>query len=345
MQEAWPVGFTYMLRLLTTHPSGRGRTLSDHIDPIPVGHPSFLNAPRCEDLATLNADIGVIGVHSGVPYGIEGSTFPAGAALRTIREQSTRFERFLTHYDYDFGGDIFASRAVKIVDCGNVAMQPGEYDANNRATAAAVRAIIDRGAVPIVIGGGHEITIPVLRAYDGLPPMYLGQIDAHFDWRDEVGGVRDGLSSPMRRASEMPWVSGMAQIGLRGVGSARQEEVDAARAYGSLIVGAQELHRDGVEAVLARIPDADRYFITFDADGLDPVLAPGVGAPAFGGVTYYEALNLLRGIAAKGRIVGFDFVVVRPHLDVNNATSLIAARMILNMIGAMAHTGQIGTSD
>jgi len=313
-------------------------------EPIPVGHPSFLNAPRCTDLETLDADIGVIGVHSGVPYGIMGSTFPAGAALGTIREQSTRFERFLTHYDYDFGGDIFAGRAVRIVDCGNVAMVPGQYETNNQATSAVVRAIIDRGAVPIVIGGGHEITIPVLRAYDGLPPMYVGQIDAHFDWRDEVDGVRNGLSSPMRRASEMPWVHGMAQIGLRGVGSARQEEVDAARAWGSLVVGAQELHRDGVAAVLARLPDAECYFITFDADGLDPTLAPGVGAPAFGGVTYYEALNLLRGIAAKGKIVGFDFVVVRPHLDIKHLTSHIAARMILNMIGAMAHTGQIGTA-
>lgn len=319
--------------------------MSGLIEAIPAGQPSFLNVPRCDDLDTLSADIAVVGVHSGLPYGIEGAKFPAGAALRTIREQSTRFERFLTHYDYDFGGDIFAGRSVKIVDCGNVAMLPGQYEANNRTTTTAIQKIMERGAVPIVVGGGHEITIPVLRAYQDHPPMYLGQIDAHFDWRDDVGGVRDGLSSPMRRASEMPWIGGMAQIGLRGVGSARQEENDAARDWGSLIVGAQELHRVGVDAILARIPDADRYFITFDADGLDPVLAPGVGAPAFGGVTYYEALNLLRGIAAKGRVVGFDFVVVRPHLDVNNATSLIAARMILNMIGAMAHAGQIGTTN
>lgn len=314
--------------------------MSRLIEPLPAGQPSFLNAPRCTTIDDLDADVAIIGVHSGVPYGIEGSTFPAGAALGTIREQSTRFERFLTHYDYDFGGDIFAGQEVRIVDCGNVAMTPGQYDANNRTTTAAIQAIISRGAIPLVIGGGHEITIPVLRAYEGQPPMYLGQLDAHFDWRDEVGGVRDGLSSPMRRASEMPWINGMAQIGLRGVGSARQEEVDAAKAWGSLIVGAQELHDVGVDAILDRIPASDRIFITFDADGLDPVLAPGVGAPAFGGLTYNEALSLLRGLANKGRIVGFDFVVVRPHLDVRDATSLMAARMILNMIGAMAHSGQ-----
>lgn len=312
------------------------------IEPIPIGQPSFLNAPRCHDLATLDADVAIIGVHSGVPYDIAGATAPAGAALGTIRAQSTRFERFLTHYDYDFGGEIFAGREVRIVDCGNVAMQPGRYQENNATTSAAIRAILARGAVPIVIGGGHEITIPVLQGYDGQPPMYLAQIDAHFDWRDEVNGVRDGLSSPMRRASEMPWISGMAQIGLRGVGSARRREADAARAWGSLIVGAQELHREGADAILARIPATERIYITFDADGLDPTLAPAVGAPAFGGVTYSEALALLRGIAAKGRIVGFDFVVVRPHLDVNHLSSHVAARMILNVLGAMAHTGQIG---
>jgi agmatinase len=205
-----------------------------------------------------------------------------------------------------------------------------------------VRKIIDQGAVPIVLGGGHEITIPVLRAYDGLEPMYLAQIDAHLDWRDEVNGVRDGLSSPMRRASEMAWVSGMAQIGIRGVGSARQQEVDDAIAYGSLIVSARELQRVGPEAILARIPDASRYFITFDADGLDPTIAPAVGAPNFGGVSYYEAFALLRGLAAKGKIVGYDIVVVRPNIDVASITSHVAARLTLAVIGAMAHEGQIG---
>src|SRR5438128_1730038 len=110
----------------------------------------------------------------------------------------------------------------------------------------------------------------------------------------------------------MPWVSGMAQIGLRGYGSARQEEFEAARKYGSILVGAEELHRVGIEAVLERIPPSPRYYITIDADGLDPTIAPGVNSPAPGGVTYWEVTNLIRGIAARGRIVGFDLVEVVP---------------------------------
>jgi len=67
-----------------------------------------------------------------------------------------------------------------------------------------------------------------------------------------------------------------------------------------------------------------------------------VWGPAFGGVTYYEATNLLKGIAAKGRVVGFDLVEVVPSADVQDMTSRLAARMVLNLVGAITHTGQIG---
>jgi agmatinase len=310
--------------------------------PVPSGRPTFLDVPRCDDLDRLDADIAVIGVPYGVPYGMAGATQISSTAPGTVREQSMRFPRFLTHYDYDFGGDIFNGRQVSIVDCGDVAMTPGVYEENSRVTTEVIAAILDRGAVPIVLGGDHAIPIPVIRAYERHGPIFVVQIDEHLDWREEVNGVREGLSSPMRRASEMAWVSGMAQVGLRAVGSARQGEVDDARAYGSVLIGAEELHRDGVEAVLERIPAAERYYITFDADGLDPTIAPGVLTPGFGGIDYYEASNLLRGIARKGKIVGIDMVEIVPHLDVNDVTSLVAARLILNLIGQMAWSGQIG---
>jgi agmatinase len=313
-----------------------------HVVPVPSGRPTFLDAPRWTDLDTLEADIAVVGVPYGVPYGMAGATQVSSTAPGTVREQSLRFPRMLAHYDYDFGGDIFNGRQVAIVDCGDVAMTPGAYAENSRATTEVIAAILERGAVPIVLGGDHAIPIPVMRAYERHGPLVVVQIDEHLDWREEVNGVREGLSSPMRRASEMAWVSGMAQIGLRAVGSARQREVDDARAYGSVLIGAEELHRDGVEAALERVPAAERYYITFDADGLDPTIAPAVLTPGFGGVSYYEASNLLRGLARKGKVVGLDFVEIVPHLDVNNVTSLVAARLILNLIGQMAWSGQIG---
>ena len=310
--------------------------------PVPDQRPTFVGAPRCVDLGGLRADVAVLGVPYGVPYGMEGSTSRSSSAPAAIREASLHYGRYLAHYDYDAGGELFGGRTVTIVDCGDVAMTPGRYEENAQATTDAVRTILDRGAIPIVLGGDHAIPIPVMRAYQGSEGICVVQLDAHLDWRDEVDGERQGLSSPMRRASELPWVREMAQIGLRGVGSGRREEFDAARAYGSVLIGAEEVHREGVAVVLQRVPAADRYYVTFDADGLDPSIAPGVGYPAFGGLSYPEASHLLAGIAGKGRVVGVDFVEVVPSLDVRDLTSLVAARLLLNLLGGMARLGQIG---
>ena len=195
--------------------------------------------------------------------------------------------------------------------------------------------------MPIVLGGDHAIPIPVFRAYEGQEPMVVVQLDQHIDWREERNGVTQGLSSTMRRASEMPWVSGMAQIGLHAVGSARQGEVDDSLAYGSVQVRAEEVHEIGVDAVLERIPQSERYYITFDADGLLPA-RPGCPQPRF------RRPHLLRGLepaarrSPKGTIVGYDIVEIVPSVDVANMTSQVCARLTLNLIGEMAHQGQIG---
>jgi agmatinase len=222
-------------------------------------------------------------------------------------------------------------------------MSPRKDTQNQQASTDAVKKVLHQGAVPVVLGGDHATTIFVLRAYEDHGPVAVVHIDAHLDFRDEVNGFKEAFSTPLRRASEMPWVASITHIGLRGVGSARQEEVDAARTYGSVIIGAEELHRSGVMAALAKIPQADRYYITLDADGLDPSIAPGVlGPPALGGVTYYELFDLMRGIARKGKVAGFDYVEIVPALDIAHMTSVTAVRIILNLIGILAHTGQVG---
>ena len=303
---------------------------------------AFINAAQVSDLAALDADIAILGAPHGLSYDPANPEDESANAPRTIREESLRLAPRLRNYDWDFGGDFLAGRDVRFADCGDVTGPRDSYPAYQRAVTEAVRAIVRRGAVPVVLGGNDAIPIPVLRAYEGEPPFCLVQIDAHIDWRDEYEGIREGFSSPMRRASEMPWVRGMAQIGLRGIGSARQQEVDDALAYGSVMIRAEEVHERGVEAALARIPAAERYFVTFDVDALDPAIAPGVGSKMFGGLTYFEATNLLKGVAARGRIVGCDFVEVVPESDWKNITSLLMARLALNLIGAMAHSGQIG---
>lgn len=310
--------------------------------PVAAHAATFLGMPRCDDLASIEADIAIVGIPDTIPHDLASSRQPSSAAPAAIRSASLRLVPFLSHYDYDFGGPILAQRDVRIVDCGDVRADLGDYQANSQRATTVLRAVLDRGAIPIVLGGDHAVPIPVFRAFEGKPDIFVVQIDAHIDWRDERNGVREGLSSPMRRASEMPWVAGMAQIGIRGVGSARTEEFTAAEEYGSVIIGARDLRANGARSVLDRVPDHVRYYVTFDADALDPSIAPGINSPSFGGLSYVEATDLLRGLAAKGRVVGADFVEVRPERDVHDYTALLVARLILNLIGSLAHEGQVG---
>ena len=108
-------------------------------------------------------------------------------------------------------------------------------------------------------------------------------VDAHLDFRDEVAGLRDGYSSPIRRLRELPWVRTVVQVGLRDVGSAREDEVTAARAAGNVLVRAEEVHERGVDDLLEFFEPGARVYITVDVDGLDPSCAPGTLWPAPGG--------------------------------------------------------------
>lgn len=193
--------------------------------------------------------------------------------------------------------------------------------------------------MPITIGGDHGIPIPIFRALDGEGPITLVQIDAHLDWRDNVNGVREGYSSPIRRASEMAHIDKIFQLGIRGQGSARVEEVEAARAYGSNIITANEWQDIGTAALLKRIPDRGRYYLTIDADGLDPAVMPAVEGPSPGGVSYRQTIELIKGLIAKGKLVGMDIVEIAPARDVNEITAITAGNIILNVIGAAVRAG------
>lgn len=303
--------------------------------------PTFAGAERVQSLAGLEVDIAIIGVPFGWPY--PGAQQPSAEAPAAIRARSARYERFRGHYDWDVGGQLFAGRDVRLADVGDVIAHPGDHAGNSARTTAAIRTILGRGAVPFVLGGDDSVPISVLRAYDGQDSFCIVQLDAHIDFRNEVDGVPDGLSSNMRRASEMPWVTGIAQIGLRGTGSARPSDVADAQDWGAVHFTARDVHRDGIDAVLARIPAAERYYIALDIDVLDPSIAPGVLAPAFGGLTYMQVFDLIQGVAMRGQIVGFNVCEVVPLLDVNDLTSSLAARLVMTTISVCAWSGQFGT--
>ncbi len=300
---------------------------------------TFLGATPVTSLDGLLADIAFLGVPFGQAYSYEDITNDQSNAPTALRRESSRVVRSLERYDFDLGGPLYGGRAIRTVDCGDIRSDLGDPAAHYRRTEQAVRAILAAGALPIVLGGDHGVPIPVLRAFEGRGPITLVQIDQHIDWRDEVNGVREGLSSPIRRASEMAHIGQIFQIGLRATGSARQEEVDAALAYGAHLVPAWELHEIGMDAVLALIPDGGSYYLTVDLDGMDPSIAPAVAAPSPGGVTFDQARRLIHGLVRKGRVVGMDVVEITPRDDLNQITCITAGRLIVNLIGMAVRAG------
>jgi agmatinase len=304
-----------------------------------AGFQSFHDFPIRLDLDKLDADIAILGIPYGEAYSIDEVSNDQTNAPAHIRQYCERALRGLDRWDFDIGGTLFDGRPVRVEDCGNIIGDPRDPRVHSRRAELAIGKILAAGALPIVLGGDHSIPIPVFRAYHGRGPITLVQVDAHIDWRDHMHGVRNGLSSPMRRASEMAHFDRIYQIGLRSAGSARREEVEAALAWGSVLIPDIELQETGMEAVLARIPDGGQYYLTIDADGLDPAIMPAVAGPAPGGVTYAQMRTLIHGLIEKGRVVGMDIVEITPKRDVNGISAITAGRLIVNLIGKAVRAG------
>ena len=105
---------------------------------------------------------------------------------------------------------------------------------------------------------------------------------------------------------------------------------------GSDIVSVRQFREMGAAAMLARIPEGARYYVTIDIDGFDPSIAAGTGTPSHGGFLYYEMLEFLDGLTKRGSIVGVDLVEVAPDYDLSGSTTTLAAQLLLNLIGRIA---------
>jgi agmatinase len=303
---------------------------------------TFLNFPLASNLDELQADFAILGIPYGMPYDAASMVNDQSTAPDIIRHTPTMadIEYTKNNFDWDLGGRLFAGKDIRVVDCGNVNADSADHKAHYRDAQLAAHKIFSSGAILISLGGDHGIPIPVMRALEVLgEPITLVHVDAHLDWRHEVNGETEGYSSPIRRASEMPWIKDIIQIGLRGIGSAREGEVEAALAYGAELISAYELHDIGMDAVLDRIPNGGPFYLTIDADGIDPTIMPAVMAQTPGGLNWVQTRKLVHGLVNKGRVVGMDLVEIAPKKDVASITAIHAERLICNFIGASIRAG------
>ena len=296
---------------------------------------SFLGMPVETNPARVRADFAFLGIPFGVPYDMA-NVSPLAAegptAVRAACEVMNDEVAYLA-FDFDLGRPLLAGDPPVIVDCGDVPGDPRDLQGNAEAATDAVRGVLSGGGVPLVVGGDHAIPPLVLAAYENRGPIDVLQIDAHLDFRMEWLGVRGGYSSPMYQLRQMPWVREIAQVGLRGTGRSRQQEVDNALASGSLLVTADEVHERGVDWIVEGFQDDGKYYVTIDVDGLDPSCMPGTPWAVPGGLTYAQVSGLLRGLAAKGKLVGMDVCEFAPSLDVNQWTALAIVRLMITAIG------------
>ena len=278
-----------------------------------AGATSFLRRRYTKDLSGV--DIAV----TGVPFD-QAVTNRPGTRLgpRAIREASA-----LQAPDapYGWGFDVMSERVI--VDYGDLAFDYAHVPDFPAALTAHVAGILAAGAAPVVLGGDHYISFPILRAFaEVYGPMSLIQIDAHTDtWPDDdlaridhgtmfYKAVKAGIVDPTRSV----------QIGIRTTN---------ADTLGVNIIDAPEFHRIGPEAAAARareIVGDHPVYLSFDIDGLDPAFAPGTGTPVWGGLSSAQAAALMRALAGIN-IRGGDIVEVSPPFDTSGATAIAGAHV------------------
>ena len=301
---------------------------------------TFLNLPVTALDSASSGDIVILGACDATPYETNKPSH-ARTAPAVLRHASQRYGSWHDHIDFDTG-EVMVSARNRVVDAGDITTAPDTPGENRRKIEASVRQVLQSGATPVVLGGDDLVPIPVLAAYERHGPIWIVQVDAHIDWRDQRSGERMGWSSPMRRASEMPWVAGIVQVGARGVGSARPEDLRAARQWGAEIVTARHVHTEGITSAISKLPAGACSFVTLDCDALEPSCMPAVAAPVPGGLDYWQVVGLMDGIASRSWIVGFDIVEFAPDLDVGGISALTSVRLVTHAINAIAASRVVG---
>ncbi len=293
--------------------------------------PRFAGPATMMRLPTAKTARGLDVCFVGVPMDI-GTSNRSGTrhGPRQIRAESC----MLRPYNMATGAAPFDS--LQVADIGDVAVNTFDLKKSVKIIEKAYDRILAQDCVPLTLGGDHTLTLPILRAmHRKHGPVALLHIDAHADINEHMFGEKIAHGTPFRRAVEEGLLAQdkVFQIGLRGTGYA-PADFDWPREQGFTVVTAEECWYKSMtplmEQVRAKIGDHPCYF-TYDIDSLDPAFAPGTGTVEMGGLTTWQALEIVRG--AKGlNLVGGDLVEVSPPYDPSGNTALIGANILYEML-------------
>ena len=302
------------------------------LDPRPR---TMFRVPRCESIEQLEADIAFVGMpfdqgtfgRPGARYGPDAlRDAPRAYSYLDPYGQGRDAEGF---FDADAGDELL--RGVTMADCGNVTVNPSDVVHNFERLAGVVARIAERGAMPVILGGDHAITFPVVAGLGQFAPVDIVHFDAHLDYTHDYQGTLLTHGSPIRRCQELEHVGSITSVGIRSVRRAPYEE---AMAHGNTVVTSRQFREMGPEAVAESLAVGSNLYITFDVDVLDPTQAPGTGTPEVGGLYYEECRSCLTALVGRANLVAFDVVEVAPPYDVSDLTAQVATRLITDILAA-----------
>lgn len=326
-----------------------------------AGINTFMKAPYCEDVRKVG-DYEAAFV--GVPFDT-GTTYRPGTRFgpQAVRRISAVYDG----YSVDGGVDIFEE--LDLCDAGDVFVIPGNIEKTFDQVSLAVSHIYTSGAFPVICGGDHSLGYPNVR---GVAPHIDGNVgiihfDRHIDMQDMdmdermhttpwywTSNAHEDVEfhATHRDHSHMHDVGlancppkNLVQIGIGGwYGSRPGSEV--ARERGTSVMTMKDVEEIGIHkaaemALDLAWKDAKAVYLSFDIDSIDPGFAPGTGTPEPGGFTPREALEMVRLIAREG-LCAMEVVEVSPPYDVNDNTSQLACRVILDTLGTLVVEGKLG---
>lgn len=296
-----------------------------------VGIPSFLRAPIVPSVEALDADIAVMGVPTD-----EGSPFIPGSRFgpRAIREHSLRFSGGGPgYYDPQLERRFLEHEMAEglIADVGDADVLPTNVVGTFARVSAMTRGVLARAAMPVVLGGDHAITFPVVRAFDA--PLHVLHFDAHLDYMPFVHGLEFTNAHAFRHISRMDHVLSLTQVGIRSIRNTEEMHRDSL-ADGNRIVTMRECRDLGPSGIAETVPEDAACYVSLDIDVLDLALVPGCVSAEPDGMDYASLRDALAAVAERADVVGFDLVEVNPQLDVGTGvTSYLAAHLVVEFLG------------
>ncbi len=309
---------------------------------------TFLGVPQCDlDVPSSYADADVVII--GAPID-SGTSHRSGAKFGP---QAIRGGDYLPH-DAErphLALRVDALKELKVFDAGDLLMPGHDLVSSLKVLEEATEKVSRSGAFVVVLGGDHSIAsadVTGIANHRGKGRISMVHFDAHADTAESQYGTLVGHVTPMRQLIHSGAVRGdrFLQVGLRGYWP-DDITFEWMRDQGMRSYEMTEIHNRGLNAVLDEsfkilTDDCDGVFLSVDIDVVDPGMAPGTGTPEPGGMTSRELLEAVRRICLELPVVGMDIVEVAPAFDHADITAILANRVVLEALSAIAYkrTGQ-----